>query len=137
MQRPVSHRIAPILIFLTIATASSALPANASHPALLAAPSAVTAADVLTRFRAWLGGIWPDSGCILDPNGTHHCQPGSTAPAYGCTISPNGVQYCAPGGAAPANGCIIDPNGAQNCAPGGAVPNAGCGGDPSGAQHCG
>jgi hypothetical protein len=137
MQRPASHRIAPILIFLAVVTASSALPANASHAALLATPSAVTAADLLTRLRAWLGGIWPDNGCTLDPDGAHHCQPGSTAPAIGCTINPDGVQYCPPGSTAPANGCILTPDGVQHCAPGGAAPNAGCGGDPNGAQHCG
>jgi hypothetical protein len=125
MQRPTSHRFAPILILLAVATASSALPANASHPVLLAAPSAGNAADLLAHLRAWLGGIWADIGCGIDPDGTHHCQPGSTAPANGCTLNPNGAQHCPPGGAAPDLGCTIDPSGAQHCPPSSTAPIVG------------
>ena len=137
MQRPASHRIALILILLAVATAPPALPANAAHPALLAAPPAVTAADLLSRLRAWLGGIWPDIGCGIDPSGSQHCPPGSTVPDIGCTIDPNGVQHCPPSGTAPNLGCTIDPSGAQHCPPSGTALNLGCGIDPDGAQHCG
>jgi hypothetical protein len=115
MQRPASHRIALILILLALATAPPALPANALHPALLAAPSAVNAADLLAHLRAWLGGIWTDIGCGIDPDGTHHCPPSGTAPNLGCTIDPSGAQHCPPSSTAPNLGCGIDPNGAQHC----------------------
>jgi hypothetical protein len=57
------------LIF--VALAFQALPALASAtpdrgPSLA---HNVSAGDLLARFHAWLGNIWPENGCGIDPNG--------------------------------------------------------------------
>jgi hypothetical protein len=80
------------------------------HRTLLAATlaaSLLSATPVLEPLWRFLGSLWGEEGCILDPNG--RCLTASSAGVdAGCIIDPNG--RCSPAAQAAA-GCIIDPDG--------------------------
>lgn len=102
MSRPSVRRIAAVLLLAAVL-----LPLQTAS----AAPRAASP-GFWPRLVSLLASLWPDHGCIIDPNG--HCASGTnSAPAsdHGCGIDPSGL--CT--GAAPAlasdHGCIIDPSG--------------------------
>lgn len=92
------------------------------------------ALDWVSGTWSWLRGVWPEAGCILDPNGG--CLTNAPVrPQDGCGIDPNGRCLGRARRPRPTEGCGIDPDG--HC--GGRAqrlrPSAGCGLDPNG--HCG
>jgi hypothetical protein len=75
------RRIALVIGLLFTLLSLVALPAAASSPSH-AAPTLAQGpgVDALARFRAWLGGIWPQNGCTGNPNGVTHCGPDVVVP---------------------------------------------------------
>jgi hypothetical protein len=48
---------------------------------------------LLAQAWSWLRSLWPDAGCILDPNGGRcvpHAPAAPVRPDEGCIIDPNG-----------------------------------------------
>lgn len=76
------HRRHTLVTRLLLTLSLLSLPAFALSPSPGAAPMAerLGAPDLLASFRAWLGGIWPQIGCTIDPDGVVHCNPNGITP---------------------------------------------------------
>jgi hypothetical protein len=108
MSRPPRSSLALAVFALLATLALPSAAAAATHSSAAApAPSASAGVGFSARLRTWLGAIFPDLGCLIDPNGK--CVPASTAPR-GRVVSPD-------------LGCGIDPSG--KCLQEPAAPHAG------------
>lgn len=97
------------LSLLTLALAATlAVPCvgSSAHATAWSGPVARTAletsgVDLLSQAWSWFKGLWPNAGCILDPNG------GCVSYAATPTVTRHaGAPYRSPAG------CGLDPNGA-------------------------
>jgi hypothetical protein len=66
------------------------------------AASSATGPGLAAQLWGWVRTIWPDSGCLIDPDG--RC--GSTAPRPGARAAAPAARRIRPEG-----GCTIDPSG--------------------------
>jgi hypothetical protein len=92
------RRVVVTLACLAALALPLAAAAGPSRVAAAPAASSSAGAGLAAQLRTWLGAIWPDLGCGIDPNGcATRATPGRAAPPagkarpdLGCTIDPNG-----------------------------------------------
>jgi hypothetical protein len=123
MSRPSVPRIAAVLLLAAVL-----LPLQAAS----AAPRAASP-GFWPRLVTLLASLWPDHGCIIDPNGL--CANGTNsapAPDHGCGLDPNGRCTGAAPALTPDHGCGIDPSGLCMGAAPALAPDHGCILDPNG-----
>jgi hypothetical protein len=135
-------RVTLLVLVLVIAVV---VPGSALEPSLrggivsLPVAVGVGGGPLLSQAWSWFKALWPDAGCLLDPDG-RRCATVAPAPRpdEGCMLDPNGK--CAAGASRvaaprPDAGCMIDPNG--KCSAGASRvaaprPDEGCQLDPDG-----
>ncbi len=123
MSRPSVRRIATVLLLAAVL-----LPLQTASAAPRAASS-----GLWPRLVSLLASLWPDHGCIIDPNGL--CASGATsapAPDDGCGIDPSGLCTGAAPALTPDHGCILDPSGLCTGAAPSLASDHGCILDPDG-----
>lgn len=118
--------VATVLVAL-VGLAGPAL-AESAHLRAASPTQGLGLADLLGTLRVWLGAVWPQNGCTIDPSGGNCIvpPPGGQASSTsrvpnGCTIDPNGSVVCTSRvqppqrGVRTPNGCGIDPSGTRVC----------------------
>jgi cytoskeletal protein RodZ len=102
--------LAVTLTLLSASALAQALPANAlEHAAVSQATQAPnSSASLLAGFLGWLGALWPDNSCSIDPNGVKHCTSDNAGSQAQPPRSPLGTIWHD-------NSCGLDPNGIRHC----------------------